>query len=296
VRDYAALQITEGNVGNDKTDDDANGISEGLSFELVGADEMGAVTADLGVDVWILALPNGHADAYVAAIDRAVAFGQVCEADTPLIIDLSYDMRGRCVAPSTQPTSIAPSDWVYGLPERKGARAQLQKASRIANPGCYATALQLCVLPFVDNGLLSSSYPPTGFGVSGYSGAGTSKPREEWDANLTDNLIPYTLTNHGHEYEVSQQCGTTINFMPSVGAHFRGITLTVTMELDTPLMAKALDADYNTHTAADIEAIKTAKEEAKSEMQVRNAAEGLLFLMPYIRQPHAAQPRAHTIS
>jgi N-acetyl-gamma-glutamylphosphate reductase len=303
VRDYAALQITEGNVGKGEsgTSGDANsqvsGISEELSFELVDADELGVVTVDLGVDVWVLALPNGHAEAYVAALDHAVASGHLNESDMPLIIDLSYDMRGRCVAPLTEPAAIEVTDWVYGLPERKGARAQLQKARRIANPGCYATAVQLCVLPFSDTGMLSGGYTPTAFGVSGYSGAGTSKPREEWSTNLADNLIPYTLTNHGHEYEVSQQLGTSINFMPHVGAHFRGITLTLTLELARPLIDTPLDEDISKHSKQDIEVMKGAKEAAKAAMHVRNhLAPALALASPSLAHPHSLACSCHTHS
>ena len=72
-----------------------------------------------------------------------------------------------------------------------GNREALRTATRISNPGCYATGSQLAIAPLVPY----VSSPPTVFGVSGYSGAGT-KPSPKNDVNyLKDNLIPYSLTN-----------------------------------------------------------------------------------------------------
>lgn len=64
---------------------------------------------------------------------------------------------------------------------------------------------------------------PTIFGVSGYSGAGT-KPSPKNDVSLlTDNLIPYSLTDHVHEKEISTQLGVQVAFVPHVAVWFQGI-------------------------------------------------------------------------
>jgi N-acetyl-gamma-glutamyl-phosphate reductase len=158
----------------------------------------------LGADVVILALPNGKAGACVEAFDQAGA--------DPLIVDLSADYRfdGR---------------WYYGLPELTRERWRGQR--RISNPGCYATAIQLAVAPLKD--MLAA--PPVCFGVSGYSGAGTTPSDKNDPDKLRDNLMPYALTGHMHEREASAQLGVPVEFMPHVAPHFRGLTVTCNLYL-----------------------------------------------------------------
>jgi N-acetyl-gamma-glutamyl-phosphate reductase len=156
-------------------------------------------------DAWVLALPNGLAAHWVGAIRAGFP--------DSVIVDLSADYRFD-------------PDWTYGLPER--FRAQIRDARMVANPGCYATGSQLGLLPLVDR-LVSA---PVIFGVSGYSGAGkTPSSRNDPDL-LRDNLIPYALSGHMHEKEISYQLNTTVRFMPHVAAFFRGISLTIAFELD----------------------------------------------------------------
>jgi N-acetyl-gamma-glutamyl-phosphate reductase len=165
-------------------------------------------------DAWILALPNGLADRWVEAI-RA-------EFSDSVILDLSADYRFD-------------PQWTYGLPER--FRDQIRHTKLIANPGCYATGSQLGLLPLKDQ-LVSA---PVIFGVSGYSGAGkTPSPRNDPDV-LRDNLIPYALSGHMHEKEVSHQLQTAVRFMPHVAAFFRGISLTIAFELDHSTSASELE-------------------------------------------------------
>jgi N-acetyl-gamma-glutamyl-phosphate reductase len=158
----------------------------------------------LGADVVILALPNGKAGACMEAFDRAGA--------DPLVVDLSADYRfdGR---------------WYYGLPELTRGRWRGQR--RISNPGCYATAIQLAVAPLKD--LLAA--PPVCFGVSGYSGAGTTPSDKNDPDQLRDNLMPYSLTGHMHEREASAHLGVPVEFMPHVAPHFRGLTVTCNLYL-----------------------------------------------------------------
>src|SRR4029079_13504573 len=112
-----------------------------------------------------------------------------------VIVDLSADHRFDAA-------------WVYGQPERK--REGLTRARRIANPGCYATAMQLALAPLLP--LVEG--PANVFGVSGYSGAGTTpSPKNDPEA-LRDNLIPYALVGHGHEREVEAELGCRLFFVP----------------------------------------------------------------------------------
>lgn len=168
-------------------------------------------------DAVVLALPNGKAGALVAAIDGA--------GGDPVVIDLSADYRFD-------------DDWHYGLPELTRGRYRGQK--RISNPGCYASAMQLAIAPMLD--LLSG--PVQCFGVSGYSGAGTT-PSDKNDVDkLRDNLMPYSLTGHIHEREATRQLGVPIEFMPHVAPHFRGLTITANLHLAEPTILEAAKQRY----------------------------------------------------
>jgi len=185
-----------------------------LHYEMLTPD----AAAEKNADVVILALPNGKAAPYVAAIDAA-------KPDT-VLIDLSADYRFD-------------DNWYYGLPEL--TRDHYAGNVRISNPGCYATAMQLLIAPLLPclDGAVQC------FGVSGYSGAGTMPSDKNNPELLRDNLMPYALTGHLHEREVTTQLGWPVEFMPHVAAHFRGITLTVNAHLNTVLSRDEVMALYH---------------------------------------------------
>ena len=186
---------------------------DGRTFTQLEPDGITAYPAD----AWVLALPNGLAAKWVEHI-RAGFPGAV-------ILDLSADYRFD-------------PQWTYGLPER--FRDQIRAAQLIANPGCYATGSQLGLLPLKDS-LVSA---PVIFGVSGYSGAGkTPSPRNDPNV-LRDNLIPYALSGHMHEKEISHQLDTAVRFMPHVAAFFRGISLTIAFELDHAVTVDDLEQTF----------------------------------------------------
>jgi N-acetyl-gamma-glutamyl-phosphate reductase common form len=205
-----------------------------------------AGVAASGVDAVVLGLPNGLAAPYVAAID-AVAPGMV-------VLDLSADFR------------FDPG-WTYGLPERY--RAVLAGAKRISNPGCYATAMQLALAPVLD--LLDG--PAQCFGVSGYSGAGTTPSDRNDPEKLRDNLMPYALVGHVHEREVGRHLGHPVEFMPHVAAHFRGITMTVNAHLSEPLTIDALRRRYLEAYAAEPLVRLTGEAPWVSRIATRHGAE-----------------------
>jgi len=178
-----------------------------ITYVNLSAEQVKEKTKAGEVDAWILALPNGVCKPFVDAVES------VEEGKRMVLCDLSADFRFT-------------DSWTYGLPEFN--RAKIPGATRISNPGCYATGSQLSIYPL----LAHLGGTPSIFGVSGYSGAGT-KPSPNNDVNhLKDNLIPYALTNHIHEREVSHQLGREVNFMPHVAPFFQGITLTVNMPLN----------------------------------------------------------------
>jgi N-acetyl-gamma-glutamyl-phosphate reductase len=178
----------------------------------------------LGADAVVLALPNGKSAPAVDAFDAATG-GAV-------LIDLSADRRFD-------------GGWHYGLPElgRDGARA----ARRISNPGCYATAMQLAIAPMLD--VLDG--PVQCFGVSGWSGAGTTPSDRNDPDKLRDNLMPYALTGHVHEREVSRRLGHAVEFMPHVASHFRGLTVTANLHLREALTRDAVITRYRTWYAEE---------------------------------------------
>ena len=200
--------------------DQVSEYSGDLHYENLDAAAVPAKQADAVV----LALPNGTAKPYVIAIEAARA-----EA---LIVDLSADYRFD-------------DSWYYGLPElyRNNYRGQ----RHISNPGCYATAMQLAIAPVKD--LLAA--PPACFGVSGYSGAGTTPSDKNDPQKLRDNLIPYSLVDHTHEREVTRHLGFPVEFMPHVAPHFRGITLTANLWLREKTTVEAIRARYRERYAGE---------------------------------------------
>ncbi len=158
-----------------------------------------------GIDAWILALPNGHAERWSAAIEKI--------NPAAVIVDLSADFRFD-------------DAWVYGLTEMN--REAIRGSKRISNPGCYATAIQFGLRPMLD----ALAQAPQAFGISGFSGAGTTPSPKNDPEQLADNLMPYKLVNHVHELEVTRHLGTQVRFMPHVASFFRGISVTLSMDLN----------------------------------------------------------------
>lgn len=184
-----------------------------LRYRNLGHEQVGGE----GADAVVLALPNGKAADLVAAIDAG--------SPDSVVVDLSADHRFD-------------DGWYYGLPELTRGKYAGQK--RISNPGCYATAMQLAIAPLLDR----LAGPPQCFGVSGYSGAGTTPSDKNNVELLRDNLMPYALADHMHEREVSRQLGVPVEFMPHVAPHFRGITMTVNLWLQQPVKPDDVRALY----------------------------------------------------
>lgn len=193
--------------------DHVEGYHGDLRYGLLDAE---AVAAE-ALDAIVLALPNDKAAPYVQALDAG--------GSEAVIVDLSADYRFD-------------ERWYYGLPELTRARYAGQR--RISNPGCYATAMQLAIAPLTE--MLAG--PPQCFGVSGYSGAGTTPSDRNDIDKLRDNLMPYALVGHMHEREVSRHLGLPVEFMPHVAPHFRGITMTVNLWLQHPVKREAIIDRY----------------------------------------------------
>ncbi|WP_147652055.1 N-acetyl-gamma-glutamyl-phosphate reductase [Vulcaniibacterium gelatinicum] len=196
------------------------GYAGGLHYVAYGPEQAAAA----GADAVVLALPNGKAAPYVAALEA--------QAPATVVVDLSADYR------------FDPG-WYYGLPELTRARYAGQR--RISNPGCYATAMQLAVAPMLD----ALAGPVQCFGVSGYSGAGTTPSDKNDPDKLRDNLMPYALTGHVHEREVSRQLGHPVEFLPHVAPHFRGLTITANLHLSHAFAREEAIARYRARYAGE---------------------------------------------
>ena len=189
-----------------------------LETQLAFQDLAESTLKNTEADVWVIAQPNGKAADFVATLDGTDA----------KFIDISSDYRFD-------------KDWVYGLPERNSQF--IRGAARVSNPGCYATATQLALLPLLGEW----TTPPSAFGISGFSGAGRTPNEKNDPKRLADNIIPYSLDNHMHQREVSHQLDTAVRLMPHVASFFRGITVTVDVRLSNTTDSAELLTRYRKH-------------------------------------------------
>jgi N-acetyl-gamma-glutamyl-phosphate reductase len=132
------------------------------------------------------------------------------------IIDLSTDYRHKETA----------GEFVYGLPELN--KPQIVRARYIANPGCFATAIQLALLPLAANGLLKDEIHVQA--ITGSTGAGVKPAATTHFSWRDNNLSVYKAFNHQHLKEITESIlqlqpgyGHDINFIPVRGDFPRGI-------------------------------------------------------------------------
>ena len=149
------------------------------------------------------------------------------------VIDLAQDFRDEH------------DGFVYGLPEWQ--RDRIAAATRIANPGCFATAIQLSLLPLAAAGRLAGEIHATA--VTGSTGAGVKPGATTHFSWRASNLSVYKAFNHQHLLEIGRnlRCiqpsfGAAINFVPMRGDFTRGIF--VSLYTDSPLAADEAAALY----------------------------------------------------
>jgi N-acetyl-gamma-glutamyl-phosphate reductase len=186
--------------------------------DLLGETEL-AFSADIHDDIDVLFLCVGHGEAKKfleeTIIDPSIR-----------IIDLSQDFR------LSSKSSITNRQFVYGLPELN--KDKIASAHNVANPGCFATAIQLALLPLAKAGLLKSIYAT---GITGSTGAGqslTSTSHFSWRAN---NIQAYKTLTHQHLHEIGQSLQQLqsagqieLNFVPWRGDFTRGIFISSQLE------------------------------------------------------------------
>ncbi len=145
--------------------------------------------------------------------------------DDTAVIDLSRDFR----------MEDGSHNFTYGLPELQ--REKIKATKRIANPGCFATAMQLCLLPLAKANLIKDEIHING--ITGSTGAGQSKLDTTHFSWRNNNISVYKAFNHQHLTEVNQSIGMLqgkfdkhINFIPMRGDFTRGIFISLYTETD----------------------------------------------------------------
>ena len=154
------------------------------------------------------------------------------------IIDLSTDYREK----------RTDHDFVYGLPELN--RDAICKAQRIANPGCFATAIQLALLPLAAAGLLTDEVHVNA--ITGSTGAGVKPSSTSHFSWRNNNISIYKAFDHQHLQEIGQSLrqlqngfDKAVNFIPVRGNFARGIYATSYINCSLSLdEAKKLYKDY----------------------------------------------------
>jgi N-acetyl-gamma-glutamyl-phosphate reductase len=147
-----------------------------------------------------------------------------------------------CIIDASTAHRVAPG-WAYGVPELDPSyRAALRSASRIANPGCHATAFALALRPLVRRGLLPADHALSCFSLTGYSGGG-KKMIADYESPTAPATLraprPYALgLMHKHLPEMRAHTGLLHApvFNPVVGPFYQGLAVTV------PLVLRALPA------------------------------------------------------
>ena len=153
--------------------------------------------------------------------------------------------------------------YIFVLRVELYSREAIRSSKRIANPGCYSTNTQLLIAPL----LPYVSAQPTIFGVSGYSGAGTSKgstPKVSAES-LRGGIRAYSVTDHIHEREASFHLSTlsksdfSVAFIPHVAPWFQGIISTASIPLSENMRAEDIRTLFEEKYAGE-KLIKIQKE------------------------------------
>ncbi len=145
-----------------------------------------------------------------------------------IVIDLSNDFRLKANA------NLGEQTFVYGLPEQN--ELQIQASNRIANPGCFATAIQLALLPLAQQQLLNEVYVT---GITGSTGAGQSLSSTSHFSWRSNNIQAYKTLTHQHLNEIGETITSLnghqpeIHFVPWRGDFARGIYISATTTINT---------------------------------------------------------------
>ena len=196
--------------------------------------------------------------------------------DNVRIIDLAQDFRIR-----------GDHDYVYGLPETH--RELIRTARHLANPGCFATCIQLAMLPALKAGIISGDIHVSG--VTGSTGAGQKPGATTHFSWRADNVSLYKTFTHQHLLEINQTVQELragyegrVLFIPQRGCFARGIFVTAVAHCDSPIEeVRQLYADYYrdaafTHVIATSPDLKQVVNTNKALVYVEKFEDQLLMV------------------
>jgi len=200
-------------------------------------------SGELKDDIDVIFLCLGHGESNKFLTENKIA-------DNIKVIDLANDFR------LTSNQKLGTRNFVYGLPELN--REQIIKANNVANPGCFATTIQLGLLPLAKAGLLKEVYTT---GITGSTGAGQSLTATTHFSWRENNIQAYKTLTHQHLGEIGEslkQLQTTgdidINFVPWRGDFTRGIFVSSQVRCDESLIElnKLYEDFYTGHSFTHI--------------------------------------------
>ena len=191
-------------------------------------------------ELLFFALPHGESAKLIAEVDSKIR-----------IVDLGADFRLE------SPTSWDKyyggeyaGAWVYGLPEIPGQREKISSATRIANPGCYATAIALAAAPALHSKIIDGSDIVV-VAASGTTGAGRKASTNLLGSEIMGSLTSYKFGGvHQHTPEIEQTLSSLgdgdvkISFTPILAPMPRGILATVTAKLKSNLKTADVQEMY----------------------------------------------------
>jgi N-acetyl-gamma-glutamyl-phosphate reductase len=200
--------------------------------DLIGETDQQFV-ADINNDVDVLFLCVGHGDAQKFLMANTIP-------EHIKIIDLAHDFRLQAKS------IIGTRSFIYGLPELN--KEKIRSAKNIANPGCFATAIQLGLLPLAKAGVLGDVYAT---GITGSTGAGQSLSATSHFSWRANNMQAYKTLSHQHIFEITESInqlqkedplsnkgeGNGIHFVPWRGDFTRGIYISSVLDCSLPLDA-----------------------------------------------------------
>lgn len=237
-------------------------------------------TGELNDNIDVLFLCLGHGESKKFLTENKIT-------DRIKIIDLANDFR------LTMQSEIANRKFIYGLPELN--RDRIKTADNIANPGCFATSIQLGLLPLAKAGLLTDIYTT---GITGSTGAGQSLSATSHFSWRANNIQAYKTLTHQHLGEIGESLlhlqpknDIELSFVPWRGDFTRGIFVSSTLNCDLSLeeLNKIFEDYYNTHPFVQVsrdaiflkQVVNTNKaviqlEKAGSKLVVHSAIDNLL--------------------
>jgi N-acetyl-gamma-glutamyl-phosphate reductase len=222
-----------------------DGVTD-LKFE-----DLAPAEAARGCDVALLALPH---KVTAAKVPELIAAGVK-------IVDMSGDFRLRDAATyerhygAKHPHPELLGKFVYGLPELR--RAEIKAAKYVASPGCFATTIELALLPLARAGLLDGQSVHV-TGITGSSGSGIKESASTHHPSRANNLKTYKPLDHQHVPEIVQTLADAgakniaLQFVPVSAPLTRGIFATCFLELPADYDSKKLAAMFDEQYAREV--------------------------------------------